>query len=145
MAFCKISLKKYILIITNEFNLNRNSIYKEVRWRRIKFEHICSSLILPFDWIISLPHLGRCTYHSEKIDTGISIIKNSTPPNHKILFIDHLHRINFNRNQLDIASSDKNKNKTVWWKDHNFWLNCCIYMYIDQKRDLWEIHVYTCT
>lgn len=32
--FARIRLKKHILIITNEFNLNRNSIYKEVRWRR---------------------------------------------------------------------------------------------------------------
>lgn len=32
--FAKIWLKKHILIITNEFNLNRNLIYKEVRWRR---------------------------------------------------------------------------------------------------------------
>lgn len=32
--FAKIRLKKYILIIINEFNLNRNSIYKEFRWRR---------------------------------------------------------------------------------------------------------------
>lgn len=32
--FARIRLKKHILIITNEFNLNRNLIYKEVRWRR---------------------------------------------------------------------------------------------------------------
>lgn len=48
----------------------------------------------------------------------------------------------FNRNQLDIASSDKKKIKLSNEKITIFAFTA---VYIDQKRDLWEIHVYTCT
>lgn len=78
-------------------------------------------------------------YHSEKIDTGISIIKNLTPPNHKILFIDHLHRINFNRNQLDIASSDKKKIKLC---NENITISDFTAVYILIRKEIYGTYTY---
>lgn len=50
--------------------------------------------------------------------------------------------MNFNRNQLDIASSDKKKIKLC---NENITISDLTAVYIDQKRNLWEIHIYTCT